>query len=235
MMVKYLMIKEERGLENWERLIGQVVTIESLYQYPEIVKAAQATICFVDMVIGDSGGSGILVNGDGTMVTANHVFPPLEETWKYRDKGWEDGIPVLFDGGQSVLALNEIEVLARSKENDIVVLRSPKLAELPFAQVSSKPRLIEKGPYFVVGFPQWTIRYSSNFALSVSVGARLDREPLEGEIRDYLSATAWSGFSGGAVFDQTGFVRGITLHTSLSYTPDDYVKFLPAVQIPRWE
>jgi S1-C subfamily serine protease len=143
-------------------------------------------------------GSGVLVSGDGKLLTAAHVVQTAEK------------IVVLFEGEDAPIPAR---VLSSEPAADIALLQLEHLpAEARIAEIGDSDRMRPGDDVFVVGAP-----YGLSHTLTVGhVSGRHRGETLYGGIAfgEYLQTDAAinTGNSGGPMFNLAGEVVGIVSH-----------------------
>ncbi len=139
-----------------------------------------------------SGGTGFLIDVEGTIATNEHVI-----------RGASTVRVKLFDGTE----LTRVELLASDAERDLALLRvdPAQLGEGPRATVLGDSEAVEVGePVSVIGNPLGLDHTLTNGIVSA-------RRIYEGERFIQMSAPISPGNSGGPVFDRHGRVIGVSV------------------------
>lgn len=193
---------------------------------PIMQRVAASVVCFTrDRYLkgAESSGSGSIIDEDGTVLTADHVYDQwLEDI----HQGFRVG---LLLSGQKIRHPAFTEVY-RDRQNDWAILRFESLAgKDPLALVTHKKEQSGERRY-VIGFPySFPDVFPHALTCAVSPGDLLEIQHPVSESRNLqaISARTWTGFSGSPVVNDEGCLCAIAQGCSLSFTSTDYAWVLP--------
>lgn len=163
------------------------------------------------------GGSGVVVDEAGTIVTNRHVVPELDEA------------RVRLHDGTDV----EAEVVWRDDRSDLALLRASSAAGLRFVALDQADELVQGQALFTLGHP---MLLEGDATLAHGIVSALDRtfeSDLLGRPIDVFqhSVPTRGGASGSAIFDLAGTVVGV--HVG-GIGESEYLKLaIPAAQVRR--
>jgi len=145
-------------------------------------------------------GSGIIISGDGYIVTNNHVIAPVAES------GGTGAIVVRLDNGRE---FKNVSVVGRDPQTDLAVLKVAGVKDLPAAQLGDSEKLRVGDWAIAVGNP---LGFNSTVTLGIVSalnrrGFRTENDALDTVIQ--TDAAINPGNSGGALADINGQVVGI--------------------------
>ncbi len=144
-------------------------------------------------------GSGIIISGDGYILTNNHVIAPVAD-------GGSGSIVVRLDNGRE---FKSVTVVGRDPQTDLAVLKVAGAKDLPAAQLGDSDKLRVGDWAIAVGNP---LGFNSTVTLGIVSalnrrGFRTENEALDTVIQ--TDAAINPGNSGGALADINGQVVGI--------------------------
>lgn len=163
------------------------------------------------------GGSGVVVDEAGTIVTNRHVVPELDEA------------QVRLHDGTDV----EAEVVWRDDRSDLALLRARSAVGLRYVALDQADELVQGQPLFTLGHP---MLLEGDPTLAHGIVSALDRtfeSDLLGRAIDVFqhSVPTRGGASGSAVFDLAGTVVGV--HVG-GIGESEYLKLaIPAAEVRR--
>lgn len=126
--------------------------------------------------------------GNGLVVTAGHCIQP------------EDMAMAILDGSEEGIV--DIEVLLDNDDQDIALLRVPKLENAPFLVLGPEPSIGER--VVAIGTPGYLM------AETIDIGYVIQIVPTETNRFVLGTGNAFPGESGGPLLDERGFVVGVT-------------------------
>lgn len=150
----------------------------------------------------EGSGSGIIVSGDGYVVTNNHVIEPVLD-----EKGKQTGkMTITLDNGRS---FRDVRVIGRDQRSDLAVVKIANAKGLPAAQLGDSDKLRVGDWAIAVGNP-----LGFNSTVTLGIVSALNRRNLgaENQTLDRVIQTDAAinpGNSGGALADISGRVIGI--------------------------
>lgn len=168
-------------------LLDSVVTVESMASF----RGRQVVV---------GSGSGVVVSDDGTIVTNAHVVEEAESI-----------VVVLADGSEYVGTILEVDV-----EGDLAAVHIEASGLSPVALGSSDDLAVGQG-VIAVGYP---LGLEGSPSISTGIVSALDRTLEEGGISltnvIQTDAAITEGSSGGALFDSSGRLIGLTTAVGVS-------------------
>ena len=146
----------------------------------------------------EGSGSGIIVSGDGYVVTNNHVVEPIAEQG--------GSIKITLDNARS---FTDVRIVGRDPRSDLAVLKIANVKNLPAAQLGDSDKLRVGDWAIAVGNP-----LGFNSTVTLGIVSALNRRNLgaENQTLDRVIQTDAAinpGNSGGALADISGRVVGI--------------------------
>ncbi len=146
----------------------------------------------------EGSGSGIIVSGDGYVVTNNHVVEPIAEQG--------GSIKITLDNDRSFM---DVRIVGRDPRSDLAVLKIANVKNLPAAQLGDSDKLRVGDWAIAVGNP-----LGFNSTVTLGIVSALNRRNLgaENQTLDRVIQTDAAinpGNSGGALADISGRVVGI--------------------------
>lgn len=149
----------------------------------------------------EGSGSGIILSGDGYVVTNNHVIEPVAE------RGTEGGqISIRLDNGKQY---RDVSIIGRDPQSDLAVLKINGVRSLPAAVLGDSDRLRVGDWAIAVGNP-----LGFNSTVTLGIVSALNRRDFRAE-NDALDrviqtdAAINPGNSGGALANISGEIVGI--------------------------
>ena len=145
-------------------------------------------------------GSGIILSGDGYVVTNNHVIEPVAE------RGSSGQIVITLDNGKQ---FSNVEVVGRDPQSDLAVLKIQGAKDLPAATLGDSERIRVGDWAIAVGNP---LGFKSTVTLGIISAVnrrdfRVENDALDKVIQ--TDAAINPGNSGGALANLNGEVIGI--------------------------
>lgn len=205
---------------------------DSIHQVYEAEKSQeQIIVAAIPSVVGflrpdyetynNTSGSGFILDNQGTILTAHHVYEQHQEKW-HNSKN----ISLLTDEG--IISYSGLELVVGDEEQDYAILKSPRLAGRGGIPISKSPSLTYDKPYYMVGYPHAYRHFPYHFQCAVSIGQRkVEENPFPEIQREYLWCSIMAGFSGAPILDTKGFARAIALSGFVSFTSGDNADVLP--------
>ncbi len=191
-----------------QQIETQIVDTAGGVQAAEVARAVLPSIVTVEVsstsegdFVAEASGSGVVLTGDGLLVTNQHVIDGAAE------------VRVIFAGGRSYPA----EVVGQDAVTDLAVLRIAATGLTPITMGSSKdleigdPAIAVGSPLGLAGGPSVTVGVVSAFDRQLQTGVD---EALYGLIQ--TDAPITRGSSGGALVDAQGRLIGITAAIGIS-------------------
>jgi S1-C subfamily serine protease len=149
----------------------------------------------------EGSGSGIILSGDGYVVTNNHVIEPVA------DRGTEGGeIRIRLDNGKQY---NDVSIIGRDVQSDLAVLKINGIHDLPAAVLGDSDKLRVGDWAIAVGNP---LGFNSTVTLGIVSALnrrdfRVENDALDRVIQ--TDAAINPGNSGGALANINGEIVGI--------------------------
>ena len=137
----------------------------------------------------EGGGTGFVIDGQGTIVTNHHV---IEDARKIKIK--------LFDG----TVVDDVEILEESEQDDLALLRIP-------ARASQKRVVLGDSDAVTVGERVISIGNPLGLEHTLTDGLVSARRRIQGRRLIQTSAPVSPGNSGGPLFNMRGEVIGVTV------------------------
>ncbi len=161
---------------------------------------------------GDSSGSGFVLDDNGTILTAYHVYENISRKW-----GSTNAISLLTNEG--VLSYSNMKFINGDKEEDYAILKTQKLAGRGGIPISNSQFLSYDKPYYLIGYPYSFRDFPYHFQCAVSIGEKKLQKNIYPEVhREFLTCRIWGGFSGAPIIDTEGFARAIVIAGTMSLT-----------------
>lgn len=143
-----------------------------------------------------SSGSGFLISDKGYFVTNYHVIEDANEVW----------VDSKING---LTKTSKAKVVVSDKNNDLAILKVDGLYNLPQPVYGFNPNTVDVGTsIYAMGYP--LLGYMGD-EVKITDGIISSKTGFQGDISLYqISAPIQPGNSGGALFDKTGNLIGIT-------------------------